>query len=124
MPNNTVILKARGEVNVTVECAVFNGDGTQLITDWSLTDDNMGVIIEPKYFLRSTTAVVYEGTPQFQENEDFYLPTFQNRLIILRYSALLHGLTLNCGVGGYGGNLFLHRYPLTTFSKCNAITAA
>lgn len=117
IPNNSFVVEQNLATNVTVECSVFNGDGTQLITTWSVTNPYNGNTYEPKFFLRRITPVIYEGTPQYSSANFENIPTFHNRIIFGLYSFVIEDLILNCGAGGYGGNLRLLQFPIKVYRK-------
>lgn len=115
-PNNSIIARRKGALNVHIDCAIFSTDGSQLVTTWNLRK-NSGPTLEPRFFLRMITEVRYEGTPRPFSEGTMMASTYHDHIVIMEYPNVLHGYTLSCGVGGYRGDLYLHRYFLKVYRR-------
>lgn len=115
-PNNTAILRQVGQTNTTVECSVFNGDGTQEITFWSV---NNGSYEHPQDFgiFSGAVSIDLRGTALPPERASELYPNFRNHLTISTFSAVLEGFALYCGTGGIGGLAEIGHFPLIIHRK-------
>lgn len=110
--NNTPILGKDGDVNVMIQCAVFNRDSNeQLITLWTVRRTNSSAIpIDVRVYLALYTEVIYEGTPLRSGSG-----TYQDRLIIRIFPTVLEGHTIFCGASTIDKSVA--QFPVELYSK-------
>ncbi len=108
-PNQTVILKQRGTVNVTFECSFEEGGGNH-ITLWNVLNFRGEKNAQDIKTVLPDTILEGELTPEFS-----FFRTFRTRLTFPLYLEDFHEATLTCGWSE--SHLFSGQFPLRSCSK-------
>lgn len=101
--NNSVIVNDLLQINVTVECSVFDQDMHRVVTQWYYIKSNEHLSAQN---LVRFTRLTFEGDPMPGGGH------YQDRLILGEFVEPLRGIILLCG----HGTIFYH-FRLEIYSK-------
>lgn len=104
-PNNTLVVRHEGVVNVALECR-FSLDDDQQTTQWAIA--NFVGRSLPRPLRTAIPSVTFNGTARPGSG------TYRNILIIPQFIAELHGAIIYCGVHS---NFYLGQFHLRVYRK-------